>query len=263
MFVFLSKLLPIFIYPLGLACILLAIALVLLWFRSRWTAFPTAIALAVLLLSSNGWTSNAIVRSLEGQNLPAAELPTADAIVLLGGSLRPVSPPRKTVEVSEQGDRALYAAYLYKQKKAPYIIASGGRVQWRGGGPPESADTADFLNAIGVPRSAILQEPDSLNTYQNAVNVRQILEQRQFKRVLLVTSALHMPRSLAIFKKQNIEVIPAPTDFLVTQLLLEEPSSSTEGFLLNLFPDVDRLQRTTQAIKEYIGWVIYRLKGWL
>lgn len=263
MFVFLSKLLPIFIFPLGLACVLLVVALLLLWFRPRWTAFPIALALGVLLVSSNGWTSNAVVRSLEWRNLSPTELPAADAIVLLGGSLRPVSPPRKTVEVSEQGDRALYAAYLYKQKKAPYIIASGGRVQWRGGGPSEASDMADFLTAIGVPRSAILQEPDSLNTYQNAVNVRQILERQNFKRVLLVTSALHMPRSLAIFKKQGIEAIPAPTDFLVTELLLEEPNSSAEGFLLNLLPEVDRLQRTTQAMKEYVGFAIYWLKGWL
>ncbi|MDY6783553.1 MAG: YdcF family protein [Cyanobacteriota bacterium] len=262
MFVFLSKLLPIFVYPLGLTCVLLAIALILLWFRPRWTAFPVAIALLVLLLSSNGWTTNALVRSLETQNLPPASLPQADAIVLLGGSLRPISPPRTTVEVSEQGDRVLYAAYLYKQKKAPYIIASGGRVQWRGGGPSEALDMADLLTEIGVPRDAILLEPDSLNTYQNAVNTRKILQQRDFKRILLVTSALHMPRSLAIFKKQGINAIPAPTDFLVTKLLLDETSSG-EGFLLNLLPEVDRTQRFTKALKEYIGFVIYRLKGWL
>ncbi|MBD2577072.1 YdcF family protein [Oscillatoria sp. FACHB-1406] len=262
MFVFLSKLLPIFLFPLGFACLLLIIALILLWFRSRWATFPVAFALIALLLSSNGWTSNAVVRSLETQNLPA-EIPTADAIIVLGGALRPISPPRTTVEVSEQGDRALYAAYLYKQQKAPYIIASGGRVQWRGGGPSEASDMADFLNAVGVPRSAILLEPDSLNTYENAANTRKIIEQRGFKQILLVTSALHMPRSLAIFKKQGIQALPAPTDFLVTQLLLEEPSAGIEGFILNLLPEVDRLQRTTQAIKEYVGFGIYRLKGWL
>ncbi|MDY7013863.1 MAG: YdcF family protein [Cyanobacteriota bacterium] len=261
MFVFLSKLLPIFVYPLGLTCVLLGIALILLWFRPRWTAFPVAIALMVLLLSSNGWTSNALVRSLESRNLPNT-LPQADAIVILGGSLRPVSPPRTTVEVSEQGDRVLYAAYLYKQKKAPYIIASGGRVQWRGGGPSEALDMANFLTEIGVPRDAILLEPDSLNTYQNAVNTRQILQRRNFKRVLLVTSALHMPRAIAIFKKQGVDAIPAPTDFLVTELLLEETNSG-EGFILNVLPEVDRMQRFTQALKEYIGFAIYRLKGWL
>lgn len=263
MFVYFSKLLPLFLYPLGFTCVLLAIALIIHWFRPRWTPIPITLALLVLLLSGNGWVSNAIVQSLEWKYLPEGELPQADAIVLLGGSLRPISPPRSTVEVSEQGDRALFAAHLYREGKAPFIIASGGRVQWRGGGPPEASDTENFLKAIGVPSQAILQEPDSLNTYENAVNVAKILQQRNMKRVLLVTSAMHMPRSLAIFRKQKIEAIPAPTDFLITEQLLQEPGSSVKALILNFIPDVDRLQRATKAIKEYIGFVVYWLRGWL
>ncbi|MBE9114381.1 YdcF family protein [Lusitaniella coriacea LEGE 07157] len=263
MFLFLSKLLPLFLYPLGLSCILLLLSLVLLWFKPRWTAFPVAFALMILLVASNGWVSNTLVRSLEWKHLPQGELPQADAIVLLGGSLRPISAPRQTVEVSEQGDRALYAAHLYRQKKAPYIIASGGRVQWRGGGPSEASDTEIFLTDIGVPASAIIQEPDSLNTYENAVNVGKILKERNFKRILLVTSAIHMPRSFLIFKRQGIDAIPAPTDFLVTQQLIGEPSTTPQGTLLNLLPEIDRLERTTKAIKEYIGLVVYRQRGWL
>jgi len=263
MFLFLSKLLPLFLYPLGLACVLLILALVVWWRRPRWTPLPIFLALVVLLATSNGWVSNEIVRSLEWQYIPKAELPKADAIVLLGGSLRPAAAPRQTVEVSEQGDRALYAAYLYRQQKAPVIIASGGRVAWRGSGPPEASDTVQFLKEIGVPSLAIIQEPDSLNTYENAVNVKKILEERRLKRILLVTSALHMPRSLRIFRHQDIDVIPAPTDFLVTQDFLQEPNNTPEAMLLNIIPDVDRLGRTTKAIKEYIGTVVYRLRGWL
>ncbi|MEM9539213.1 MAG: YdcF family protein [Cyanobacteria bacterium P01_E01_bin.42] len=263
MFVYFSKLLPLFLYPLGFTCVLLAIALLIHWFRPRWTPIPIALALLILLLSGNGWVSNAIVQSLEWKYLPEGELPQADAIVLLGGSLRPISPPRSTVEVSEQGDRALFAAHLYREGKAPFIIASGGRVQWRGGGPPEASDTENFLEAIGVPGKAILQEPDSLNTYENAVNVAKILKRRNMKRVLLVTSAMHMPRSLAIFKKQQIEAIPAPTDFLITEQLLQEPNRSVKALILNFIPDVDRLQRATKAMKEYIGFVVYWLRGWL
>lgn len=263
MFLFLSKLLPLFLYPLGLACLLLIAALIVWWRRPRWTPVPIFLALVVLLGASNGWVSNEIVRSLEWQYIPKAELPKADAIVLLGGSLRPAAKPRQTVEVSEQGDRALYAAYLYRQQKAPLIIASGGRIAWRGSGPPEAADTVQFLAEIGVPTSAILQEPDSLNTYENAANVKKILKERNLERVLLVTSAIHMPRSLRIFRHQGIDAIAAPTDFLVTENFLQEPNNTPEAMLLNLIPDVDRLGRTTKALKEYIGTVVYRLRGWL
>jgi uncharacterized SAM-binding protein YcdF (DUF218 family) len=263
MFLFLSKLLPLFLYPLGLACVLLLVALVMSWKRSRWMPVPVALALIVLLLASNSWVAGSLVKSLEWQQIPAKELPTADAIVVLGGGTKPAFPPRPAVDLSEEGDRVLYGAQLYREGKAPLVIASGGRIGWKGGGPSESADMAKILTSVGVPASAILQDPTSLNTYQNAVNVREILNKRGIGRVLLVTSAMHMPRSLQIFRRQGIEAIPAPTDFLMTQQEIDEPTSSLQATVLNLIPDADRLGKTTRALKEYIGMVIYRLRGWL
>ncbi|MBD1904752.1 YdcF family protein [Funiculus sociatus GB2-A5] len=263
MFLFLSKLLPLFFYPLGLACVLMVVALVLWWKRSRWTPIPISLALIALLVGSNGWVSNALMRSLEWQNLPAAELPSAEAIVILGGATKPASPPRSGVDLSEEGDRVLYGAELYRKGKAPLVIASGGRIDWRRSGASESGDMAVILETLGVPKDAILQDPTSLNTYENAVNVRQILRARGIRQVLLVTSAFHMPRSLLIFKRQGIEAIAAPTDFLVTQAELREPNSSIQSTVLNVLPDAERLQRSTRALKEYIGIVIYRLRGWL
>ncbi len=263
MFLFLSKLLPLFLYPLGLACVLLVVALVMSWRRSRWVPLPVVLALIVLLLGSNSWVANSLVRSLEWQHIPVGKLPTADAIVLLGGATKSAFPPRPAVDLSEEGDRVLYAAQLYREGKAPVVIASGGRIDWRGGGLAESSDMADILVSLGVPNSAILQDSKSLNTYQNAVNVRQIMQERGIRRVLLVTSAMHMPRSLRIFQRQGIEAIPAPTDFLITQQEINEPSSSPQATLLNLVPDADQLQNTTRALKEYIGTVVYHLRGWL
>jgi uncharacterized SAM-binding protein YcdF (DUF218 family) len=74
---------------------------------------------------------------------------------------------------------------------------------------------------------------------------------------------MHMPRSLQIFKRQGIEAIAAPTDFLVSQQEFEEPNSSPQATVLSLLPDTDRLEKTTLALKEYMGMVIYRLRGWL
>ena len=263
MFLFLSKLLPLFLYPLGLACVLLVVALVMSWRRSRWVPLPVVLALIVLLLGSNSWVANSLVRSLEWQHIPVGKLPTADAIVLLGGATKSAFPPRPAVDLSEEGDRVLYAAQLYREGKAPVVIASGGRIDWRGGGLAESSDMADILVSLGVPNAAILQDSKSLNTYQNAVNVRQIMQEQGIRRVLLVTSAMHMPRSLRIFQRQGIEAIPAPTDFLITQQEINEPSSSPQATLLNLVPDADQLQNTTRALKEYIGTVVYHLRGWL
>src|SRR4028118_177946 len=259
MFLFLSKLLPLFLYPLGLACVLMVVALVMSWRSPRWGPVPVALALIVLLLGSNSWVASSLVRSLEWQQIPEKELPTADAIVVLGGATKSAFPPRPAVDLSEEGDRVLYGAQLYREGKAPLVIASGGRINWRGSGPSESSDMAEIMKTLGVPTSAILQDPTSLNTHQNAVNVKKIMKERGIRRVLLVTSAMHMPRSLKIFQRQGIEAIPAPTDFLVTQHDIEESTNSTEAIVLNLLPDSDRLDKTTRALKEYIGTVVYRL----
>lgn len=263
MFLFFSKLLPIFIYPLGLACLLLLITLFLMWKRSRWAFIPIALSTIVLLIGSNGWVSSYLLKSLEFQHIPPGELPSADAIVILGGALRSSQYPRHGAEVMEQGDRVLYGAQLYKEGKAPLIIASGGRIEWLGGESPESGDMEAMLVTLGVPRSAILQEPDSLNTHENATNVRRLMEFKGIKKVLLVTSAIHMPRSLKIFQKERIDAIPAPTDFITTPGELNLLNQTPSGILLDLMPQVDKLNTTTDALKEYIGTFIYWLRGWV
>ncbi|MEH2398852.1 YdcF family protein [Nostoc sp.] len=270
MFLYLSKLLPLFFYPLGLACVSLVVALVTLWKRPFTAAIAIAFALTLLLFSGNAWIAKSLVRSLEWQNLPPAQMPVAEAIVVLGGATKSAFFPRPTVDLSESGDaygglrlRLIYAAQLYRQKKAPTIILSGGRIDWRGSGSPESADMATILTSIGIPSEAIVQEPESLNTYQNAVNVRKILESRGIHQVLLVTSAMHMPRSLQIFQRQGINAIPAPTDFLVSEGELQELGSTPKAAILNLLPDTDNLHEFTSALKEYIGSLVYRLRGWL
>ena len=98
MFVFLSKLLPLFIYPLGLACLLLLVALgLLIWRQVRWAMGAIALALVVIMGSSNGWVAASLIKSLEDQaialqeattGLPYPELPNADAIVVLGGGIK-------------------------------------------------------------------------------------------------------------------------------------------------------------------------------
>ncbi|AFY90309.1 protein of unknown function DUF218 [Chroococcidiopsis thermalis PCC 7203] len=265
MFLFLSKLLPLFLYPLGIACVLLVVGLVLLLWgkKTRGAAIAIALALIILLVGGNSWAARSFAQSLEWQHLPLNTVPTADAIVVLGGVTRTSTPPRPTVEVTEGGDRLLYAAYLYQQSKAPVIILSGGRIEWYGNDSAEATDMSALLKNMGVPESAIVQEPNSRNTYENAVNVRQILTQRGIRQILLVTSAMHMPRSLSIFKRLGIAAIPAPTDFQVSTQEFQELASSPEAKLLSLLPDASSLFLFTQTLKEYIGIVIYWLRGWL
>jgi uncharacterized SAM-binding protein YcdF (DUF218 family) len=247
----------------GAACLLLTIALGLWWVNSKWTPAAIGAALIILFVSGNTWISHWLAQSLEWQNIVKTELPTADAIVVLGGGTRSQAYPRPDVDLADAGDRVWYGANLYHAKKAPKIIVSGGRISWMGAGDPESADLTKLLVRMGVPKDDIIPEGESFNTRDNAVNVQKILQAQHFKTILLVTSAMHMPRSMAIFKHLGINAIAAPTDYRVSQLELDEPNRQTESIVLSFLPSEEWFSLTTQAIREYIGIVVYKLKGWL
>ncbi|MEL6939236.1 MAG: YdcF family protein [Cyanobacteria bacterium J06598_1] len=258
---FLSKFLPLFVYPIGLSSLLLVLALVWVWKHPKRATWAIALALSIIFFSSNPIVSDKLVSTLERQYFPLDPIPTADAIVVLGGATAPQIAPRPWVEVLEAGDRILYGARLYSQGKAPKLILSGGRVTWRGGsGASEADDMKEIAIAMNVPESAIVLEGTSLNTRQNAVNVQPILQQQSIESVLLVTSAIHMPRSVAIFKKLGISVVPAPTDYLVP---MDSAATTLEGRILSLIPDAKSTEQFTRALKEYVGFAIYRLRGWV
>lgn len=264
MFVFLSKFLPLFVYPLGLACILLLFSLV--WKRqSLWQRVAVLLALILLVLGSNPYVALGLARSLEWRYLPPAELPQADAIVILGGGTEPMLEPRSIVELNSAGDRMLYGFWLYKQGKAPHVLLSGGNITWLRDYPTTPAqDMATVLEMMGVSEDALWLQSKSQNTYEDALYSSQMLKEKGIQRVILVTSAMHMPRSVALFEKQGITVIPAPTDFKVTQARWQELfQSDVPALVINLMPAVDNLSLTSSALKEYIGLAVYRLQGWL
>jgi uncharacterized SAM-binding protein YcdF (DUF218 family) len=264
MALFLSKLFPLLlVYPLGVASFLLVLALVMIWRKSRWSAVPIGLSLAVIWLSGNVWVVNGMLQSLEWRHIPAGELPKAEAIVLLGGATRSMAYPRVNPDLNEHGDRVTYTAQLYKKGKAPIIIISGGRSEWMGSGIPEASDISKmFQKDYDIPATAIIEELISLNTYENAVNVQKIMKERNLKKVLLVTSAFHMPRSVRIFRKLNIDIIPAPSDYLISQNEIDEPFRTPEAFILGIIPNTEKLDKFTLALKEYVGTWTYILKGW-
>jgi uncharacterized SAM-binding protein YcdF (DUF218 family) len=263
MFVYLSKTLPLLVYPVGLVTILILAAL-LTARRPRMQRVLLLLALGVLFIAGNRCVADGLQRSLEWRYLPLNEIPKAEAIVLLGGGTQTAAYPRTTVELNSAGDRVLYAAHLYRQGKADHILVSGGSIDWLAPTSTPAQDMASLLEELLVPKNAIWLESTSRNTYENAANSRRILEPLGIQRIILVTSAAHMPRSVALFEHQGFEVIPAPTDFRITQSGWDQmTSTSLLVQLLNLFPSAENLSQTTGALKEYIGMFIYRLRGWL
>ncbi len=267
LFYFLSKFLPIFVYPAGLTCVLLIASLLLGDSRARWRKSLVVLAFITLWLGGNRLVSMALVRSLESRYPPlvANSLPRADAIVVLGGGTQEQMPPRPFQEVGEAGDRMIYAAHLYREGVAPTIIVSGARGPLSNPGDvPESEVMAQLLVFFGVPREAIILESASMNTYENGVESTEILKQHDLHDIVLVTSAMHMPRSVAVFEKYDLNLIPAPTDFLLTEsdwAYYTQPNLKVQ--LMGSVPQADNLSMTSDALKEMLGFLIYRVRGWL
>ena len=258
MFLFLSKLLAPLVYPLGAAACLWAAAALLGW-RGRTVGARRCLlaGIAVILAASNPMAAGLLLGSLESRYPPAPveEYPRADAIVVLGGATLPPLPPRIEVEVNGSFDRLLHGLRLLRAGRAPRLILSGGAVSFlTGSSLPEAARMARLAAELGVEPGQLLLESRSRNTRENAVHTARLLEERGLKRVLLVTSARHMPRAAAVFRKAGVDLVPAPTDFRV----VDKPFSPWR-----LLPDLEALESSTRAVKEYAGLVVYRLRGWL
>jgi uncharacterized SAM-binding protein YcdF (DUF218 family) len=256
--IFISKLLPLFVLPLGMAIwVGLAAGYLLSTGRRRagWTLLM--LDLGGLWAASTFITAAWLVGSLERRYLPVpvANSPAADAIVVLGGSIGAAVYPRQEPDLSDAADRVLHAARLYRAGKASWVVVSGGNLPWRRQEVLEAELAAGLLHEWGVPRSALLIEGGSANTRQNALNTRQLLEQHGLHRVLLVTSAMHMPRALAAFRSAGVDAVPSPTDYTVVD---ESPHTP-----LDFLPNSEDLARTTRAIKEYLGLGVYRWRGWI
>jgi uncharacterized SAM-binding protein YcdF (DUF218 family) len=267
MFYLLSKFLPPFVYPLGLACVLILLALVLRG-RDRWRTAVLVTALAVLWLGGNRLVAMSLMRSLEWRHLPSPALreygERADVIVVLGGGTRAYDYPRLSSEVNEAGDRLLYAAQLYQHGVAPRILLSGGSSRVLGKASSSDAENmARVLTEIGIPVDALISEDVSRNTHENAVETRRILQDQGIDRIVLVTSAVHMPRAESVFRKAGFAVIPAPTDYQITEqdwAYFIRPNLLIQ--LNNLIPVAHHLELTSRALKEYIGLVVYGIRGW-
>ncbi len=264
MFVFLSKLLPLFVYPLGLTCVLLVFALIFSRYRRLRNAMVIA-SLVVLYLASNRWVAYGLAQSLEWQYLPPDKLPNVQAIVVLGGGTESQQFPRPTVEINAAGDRILYAAQLYRKGIAPVLLLSGGSIDWQDGdGGTPADDMAAILKEIGIPESSLWLQNRSQNTHDDAIFSAEMLKQAEITKIVLVTSAAHMPRSVALFKHQGLEVIPAPVDYTVTRQGWQTlANGGWQAKLISLLPNASSMGLTTNVIKEYLGIFIYHLQGWL
>jgi uncharacterized SAM-binding protein YcdF (DUF218 family) len=251
----LSKLVIVLVSPLGTCLVLAALGLGLLLLRWRRSGrLVMAVGALWLLLWSLPMPAFWLGRGLERQypQRLAAAYPKADAIVLLGGGMTGARPGwiDRPEASNAAADRVWFAARLYKAGRAPWIIVSAGSSP--DAGQPEADAMASLLVDLGVPKSALLLDTQSRNTWQNALYSNDLMNAHHLTTALLVTSALHMPRALAAFRKRGVEVIPAPADF---------DGPPVGAWPQRWLPSADALRKSSRAFTEYVGLWGYRLRG--
>lgn len=243
------------VIPLNLFAVLLLLAVLLLTLRCRKLALATFLSGFMWvgfwsLPAGNIWAGSYLEQRYP-YSVPET-LPRADAIVVLGGHTAqnrtnwflPNSGSRTSSRVST-------AAQIYHAGRAPVIVLSGAALD---GGISEAQMMAATLADLNVPRSASLLEEQSLTTKENATYSAQLLGKHQLNTILLVTSALHMPRAMAVFQKEGVQAIAAPAKPQITVPQVPGFSRWT--------PSMHTLQSSRSIIKEYVGIVVYWVRGW-
>ncbi len=222
--------------------------LILIFWRRHWARKLLFVTTALIVALHSGYVGRGLRYPLESR-YPALIDPSGaepyDAIVVLLASVLPPGGLIPFATIDESMFRRLDEAWrLYRLNPKP-IIVSGGHVNPLT--PPENENgiACDYLLLWGVPKEHVIPEPDSRDTFESAVQVQKILSRRGWRRYLLVTSAIHMPRSMLAFASIAPGPIAAPGDFTVR--------FGSGG----IFPSEQAARKAAEAVHEYVGLANY------
>lgn len=248
MFYYLSKVLPLFVLPLGITFWLLLGAFV---FRKR-ARVLVALAFFLLWISSLPVVAGPLWRLIENGQVRAAasDAPQADAVVVLSGG-RPVAPGPAAVSEWTDADRFFGGIELFRAGKAPRLIFTGGATPSKPDDPAEGEILVKWAIDLGVPGGSVTTTGRVVNTLEEAAAVSKLLAGASGgRRILLVTSAYHMPRAARVFRGSGLEVHEYPVDF----------AGRGGGFdIVDWLPAPSALATTQVALRELYGRAFYAL----
>lgn len=212
------------------------------------------ITFAALMLATIPAVIYPALGSLEWQFPPLSRRPDgAEAIVVLAGGIVPADAIRPRPELTEDTlFRCLHAAEIYHHGKPCPVIVTGGTLDPRSTIPPFAPSMRDFLVRLGVSPADVVIKDRARTTYESAAEIRRILERYHVRKVLLVTEAIHMFRSLRCFHKQGIEADPAACHHRATEFRYQ-----LDSFL----PSPKAADVGAAVVHEWLGVAWYWLKG--
>ncbi|MCB0401039.1 MAG: YdcF family protein [Flavobacteriales bacterium] len=204
---------------------------------------------------SNAFLTDEFVRLYEERTASYSELnETYDVVIVLGGFSND-DPEQDQIQFHSASDRLLAGLKLYQTGRAKKLMISSGAGQIMKPDEKEALYLNEFLLEIGIPGEDLIIEGESKNTHENAVMSAEILKERYPDgKYLLVTSAFHMPRAKRCFEKAGLEVTPFSVD---------HQAGPRKYLIDHLFiPNTDSLRRWQMLIKEWIGFVSYKMMGY-
>ena len=244
------KLLYAWLLPPGLFILLLLIAHIL-FVKTRRTRYYFMV-LALMYLLSITLVSDHLLQPLETYYAQPeiAAVRNADAIVVLGGGsvggVKDFDGEGQTA--ADPANRLLMGIRLHRALKLPILVSAGQVFSYTG---TEADIEYRLLKSVGIGEAFILKEDRSRNTVENARYTKQLCEKMGMDKVILVTSAYHLPRSVLIFEREGVNVIPYPTDYKTNKEIAIDAFSFT--------PSAEAVRTSAIAMKEYLGILAVKL----
>lgn len=255
MFFFLSKTLGYLIKP---------TVIVFITFLGAWLTrnkkrkkFLLVAGFGLLLFFSNEFIANELMNVWE---IPATPFSAIDRPysygILLCGSTREHQGPQDRVYIGSAADRINHTLQLYKTGKIKKIMISGGSGRLIDTGSREADELFSLLQLMGVPPEDMVVENRSRNTRESAVEVAALLQPlTRASDCLLITSASHMRRSLATFRRAGWECTPFSADF--------RGQGRKYQFDILFIPKVEAIVNWQILLKEWTGYLTYWMAGYI
>ncbi len=252
-----SKIIPLILFP--LPAILLFISILSFWIKNSFVRWSIRLAVALLWFLSTPWLANKVSHLWEIPRSDRTHLPaSSDVAIVLGGLSDPTVAMPEHWEFNRSAERITEAVSLWKEGRVKALLITSGSGELLDPQAVEAPGLAAWARAQGVPASAVLVEAASRNTRENAVKSLPLVESHGFHSVILITSAVHMRRAEAVFRKagfasggRTLTIWPVDTQINTVKL----PVSA--------FPDPNSLSTVQAVLREVLGIAVYFVQGYL
>ncbi|WP_304233241.1 YdcF family protein [Jiulongibacter sediminis] len=254
MFYLLSKLLTFIVMPLGIILIL-----IILMIKSKNRTKAKKLGLFTIFLTYLFSCPAVVNKALTLWESPQKNIEDLEAtnagVLLTGGLMNAYLPFNENLHLNYAGDRLWQTLHLYQKGKIQNIIITGGDISVLSKKKVTEIDLSkDFLIQNGVPPEHIFLEKKARNTHENAMYVKQLMDEKfPDQEIILITSAFHMKRAAACFKKEGVKLQTYPSHIMSMKTSLDLP---------DLLPSSGSFGLSETLFKEFVGLLVYKIAGY-